>query len=120
MPCVRSPIFLRVKAVHPRQRRLRCPPPSSLAHPAPKSLASRHWPISANVGSLGSSAPGEPGLTGVGTANAADVDAPPLRARKWVIVRMASPQPDKTSWLIPIFATRHNENTGRIGDSDHI
>jgi hypothetical protein len=52
-------------------------------------------PMSANVGSLGSSAPGEPGLAGVGTANAADVDAPPLRARKWVIVRMASPQPDK-------------------------
>src|SRR5262249_43799399 len=25
----------------------------------------------------------------------AEVDAPPLRARKWVIVRMASPQPDK-------------------------
>jgi hypothetical protein len=40
---------------------------------------------------------GEPGLAGVGTANAADVDATPLRARKWVIVRMASPQPDKTS-----------------------
>src|SRR5215831_15433897 len=54
-------------------------------------------PMSANVGSLGSSTPGGPGLAGVGTANAADVDAPPLRARKWVIVRMASPQPDKTS-----------------------
>jgi hypothetical protein len=51
--------------------------------------------MSARVGSLGSSAAGEPGLAGVGTANAADVDAPPLRARKWVIVRMASPQPDK-------------------------
>jgi len=44
-------------------------------------------------------------LAGVGTANAADVDATPLRARKWVIVRMASPQPDKTSWFIQIFAT---------------
>jgi hypothetical protein len=56
----------------------------------------------------------------VGTANAADVDATPLRARKWVIVRMASPQPDKTSWFIQIFATRHNDNTGRIGNSNHI
>jgi hypothetical protein len=50
----------------------------------------------------------------------ADVDATPLRARKWEIVRMASPQPDKTSWLIQIFATRHNDNTGRIGNSNHI
>src|SRR5262249_41345896 len=32
-------------------------------------------PMSANVGSLGSSAAGEPGLAGVGTANAAEVDA---------------------------------------------
>jgi hypothetical protein len=76
--------------------------------------------MSANVGSLGSSAAGEPGFAGVGTANAADVDATPLRARKWVIVRMASPQPDKTSWFIQIFATRHNDNTGRIGNSNHI
>src|SRR5262249_38536750 len=50
----------------------------------------------------------------------ADVDATPLRARKWEIVRMASPQPDKTSWLIQIFGTRHNDNTGRIGNSNHI
>src|SRR5262249_34774295 len=54
-------------------------------------------PMSAKVGSLGSSILGGLGLAGVGTANAADVDAPPLRARKWVIVRMTSPQPDKSS-----------------------
>src|SRR5262245_32162111 len=47
MPCVRSPIFLRVKAVHPLQRRLRCPRPLGLAHPPPKSPASRHWRTSA-------------------------------------------------------------------------
>ena len=66
--------------------------------------------MSANVGSLGSSAASKPGLAGVGTANAVDVDATPLRARKWEIVRVASPQPDKTSWLKQIFATRHNDN----------
>jgi hypothetical protein len=76
--------------------------------------------MSAKVGSLGSSILGGLGLAGVGTANAADVDAPPLRARKWVIVRMASPQPDKNLLAYTDFATRHNENTGRIGDSNHI
>jgi hypothetical protein len=33
---------------------------------------------------------------------------------------MASPQPDKPAELIQIFATRHNDNTGGIGNSNHI
>src|SRR5262245_54395682 len=47
MPCVRSPIFLRVKAVHPLQQRLRCPRPLGLAHPPPKNPAIRQWRTSA-------------------------------------------------------------------------
>ena len=47
MPCVRSPIFLRVKALHPHQRRLRCPRRPSLAYSPPKNPASRPWPTSA-------------------------------------------------------------------------
>jgi hypothetical protein len=35
------------------------------------------------------------------------VDAPPLRARKWVIVRMASPQPDKNLLAYTDFCNRY-------------
>jgi hypothetical protein len=78
--------------------------------------------MSANVGSLGSSAPGELGLAGVGTANAADVDATPLRARIMGDRTHATPHnltkpPGLYRFLQPVTMT---DNTGRIGNSNHI
>src|SRR5262249_8967570 len=58
-------------------------------------------PISAKVGSLRSSAPLGRILAEAALGN--EADATPLRARKSEMVRMAPPQPDKTSRLIQTF-----------------
>src|SRR5262245_29355552 len=44
----------------------------------------------------------------------AEVDAPPLRARKWVIVRMACPQPDKSLLAYTDFCNRYLKARGRL------
>src|SRR5262249_14342859 len=75
-------------------------------------------PISAKVGSLRSSAPLRKILAEAELGN--EADATPLRARKSEMVRMAPPQPDKTSRLIQTFPIGHNRNTDGADKSNHV
>src|SRR5262249_49276920 len=75
-------------------------------------------PISAKVGSLRSSAPLGRILAEAALGN--EADATPLRARKSEMVRMAPPQPDKTSRLIQTFPIGHNRNTDAADKSNHV
>src|SRR5262245_37490023 len=74
-------------------------------------------PISAKVGSLRSSAPLRKILAEAELGN--EADATPLRARKSEMVRMAPPQPDKTSWHIQTFPIGHNRNTDAADKSNN-